>query len=60
MEAAAIIQLIMILLPVAEKAGVDIANIIQGIQAGKTTEELIIEAENKKNDLPDLSFGVGE
>lgn len=56
MDAAAIIQLIVILLPIAEKAGVDITTIIQGYQNGKTVEELTAEATAKRDDLPDLPF----
>ena len=57
METAAIIQLIAIMLPVAQKAGLDVYSIIQGLQTGRTTEDLIAEAEAKRNDLPPLGFG---
>ena len=56
MEVAAIIQLFMTLLPVAEKLGIDIYMLIAGIKEGKTVEQLIAEAEAKRNDLPDLDF----
>lgn len=56
METSAIIQLIAILLPVAQKAGIDLAGVISGIQAGRTTDELIAEAETKRNDLEPLPF----
>lgn len=56
METAAIIQLIVTLAPYAIKAGVDIADIIVRFQSGETVEELIAEAEKKRNDLPDLTF----
>lgn len=59
MEATAIVQMLVILLPVAEKAGLDIITLIQGIQAGKTTDELIAEATAKQDDLPELDFGQG-
>ena len=58
MEVAAIIQLIVILLPVAEKAGLDIYQLVEGIKTGKTTDQLIAEAESKRNDLPELDFGI--
>ena len=56
METSAIIQLIAILLPVAQKAGIDIYATIAGIQAGRTLDELIAEAEAKRDDLPILPF----
>ena len=57
MKTADIIQLIAIMLPVAQKAGLDVYGIIQGLQAGRTTDELIAEAEAKRDDLPVLNFG---
>jgi predicted DsbA family dithiol-disulfide isomerase len=56
MEAAAIIQFMVILLPIAEKAGVDVTQLIQGIKEGKTTDQLIADATTKRNDLPELPF----
>lgn len=57
MDPATIIQLVALLLPVAEKAGVDLTATIQGIQQGKTTDTLIAEATAKRDDLPSLDFG---
>ena len=56
MGIAEIIQLLGVLLPIAEKAGVDVYNIIEGLKAGKTIDELIAEAIAAKTDLPDLPF----
>lgn len=56
METAAIIQLIAIMLPVAQKAGIDIYAITQELNTGKTTEQLIAELEAKRNDLEELPF----
>jgi hypothetical protein len=43
---------------VAESVGLDIVTIIQGLKAGKTAAQLAVEAAAKRNDLPDLTFGV--
>jgi endonuclease IV len=56
MGAEAIIQILAWALPLAEKAGVDAIHIFQGIQAGKTVEELIAEAEAARDDLKELPF----
>jgi hypothetical protein len=56
MEAAAIIQLMAVLLPLAQKAGIEIYNLIEGLEQGKTVEELIEECVKKRDDLPDLPF----
>lgn len=56
MEAAAVIQILAWALPLAEKAGVEIYTVVEGLKAGKTIEELIAEATTKRNDLEDLPF----
>ena len=56
MGIAEIIQLLGILLPIAERAGVSVYNIVEGLKAGKTIDELIAEAMADKSDLPDLPF----
>ncbi|OGU82650.1 MAG: hypothetical protein A2W11_06165 [Ignavibacteria bacterium RBG_16_35_7] len=60
MDAVTIINLMVVLLPVAEKAGVDIHNLIEGIQAGKTVDQLIEECNKKRDDLPSLNFGLSD
>lgn len=56
MDPATIIQLVALLLPVVEKAGVDLTGIVQGLQQGKTTDTLIAEATAKRDDLPEFPF----
>jgi hypothetical protein len=56
MGAAAILQLMMILIPIAKDLGIDVYNMIHGIESGKTLEELIAEAIAKRDDLPELPF----
>jgi hypothetical protein len=58
MDPITIINLIATLVPVAESVGLDIVTIIQGLKAGKTAAQLAVEAAAKRNDLPDLTFGV--
>jgi len=56
MDPLNIINLIATLVPVAESVGLDIVTIIQGLKAGKTAAQLAIDAEAKRNDLPNLTF----
>jgi len=56
MDPLNIINLIAALAPVAESVGLDIVTIIQGLKAGKTAAQLAIDAEAKRNDLPNLTF----
>jgi hypothetical protein len=56
MEILPIIQLIAILLPEAEKIGLSIEGIVSGLKAGKTVEELVAEAQAKRDDLEELPF----
>ena len=53
----AAIQLGIAILPLIEKAGVSIYDLYEGIKANKTLEQLIAEAEAKRDDLEDLPFG---
>jgi hypothetical protein len=56
MDAAAIISLIATIYPIAEKVGVDVYTIIEGLKAGKTVDQLITEATADRTDLPNLTF----
>lgn len=56
MEAAAIIQILAWALPLAEKAGVEIYSVVEGLKAGKTVDDLVAETIAKRNDLEELPF----
>jgi hypothetical protein len=57
MDPISIINLLIILVPIAEKAGVQIYDLIEGIEDGKSVDDLIAECVVKRDDMPSLDFG---
>lgn len=58
MDPVTAVNLAVVLLPYIQKAGVDLYQLIEGVKQGKTVDELIEECVKKRDDLPDLDFGL--
>ena len=58
MDPVTAVNLAIVLLPYIQKAGVDLYQLIEGIEQGKSVEELIEECVKKRDDLPKLDFGL--